>query len=243
MDNVYRKTERGLAEIATRQYKLAPRLRSALVVVDGKRTDLELASMIAGQPQETLQALLDAGFIELASDAQAAAAGSPVLAAPAEPVERPPRPPEPTVPAAPASPAAPTVAAVAAPAVDDAAMSEEAIGYAPTQPLEDLGEIADPAATAAAAAAKARAAARPALAITAARTLETTKRHATQWLTEHLGSYADHTNRRIERCESSESLSSAILVARAVVEQQLGAETARRFESEMFAALRRGAVA
>jgi hypothetical protein len=240
MDNVYRKTERGLAEIATRQYKLAPRLRSALVVVDGKRSDLELASMIAGEPQETLQALLEAGFIELAGDAQA---GPAVLAAPAGPVERPPRPPEPVAAAAPLASAAPEVPAVAALAVDDAAAPEEATGYAPTQPLDDLGEIAGPAAAAAAAAAKARAAARPAPATTVARTLETTKRHAMQWLTEHLGSYADHTNRRIERCESSESLSSAILVARAVVEQQLGAETARRFESEMFAALRRGAVA
>jgi hypothetical protein len=236
MDNVYRKTERGLAEIATRQYKLAPRLRSALVVVDGKRSDLELASMIAGEPQETLQALLEAGFIELAGDAPAEPAA---LAAPAGPVERPPRPPEPA-----AAPVTPEVPAAAARAIDDAAVPEEATGYAPTQPLDDLGEIAGPAATAtAAAAAKARAAARPAPATTAARTLETTKRHAMQWLTEHLGSYADPTNRRIERCESSESLSSAILVARAVVEQQLGAETARRFESEMFAALRRGAVA
>jgi hypothetical protein len=236
MDNVYRKTERGLAEIATRQYKLAPRLRSALVVVDGKRSDLELASMIAGEPQETLQALLEAGFIELAGDAQAEPAA---LAAPAGPVERPPRPPEPVA----AAPVTPEVPAAAARAIDDAAVPEEAPGYAPTQPLDDMGEIAGPAATATAAAAKARAAARPAPATTSARTLETTKRHATQWLTEHLGSYADPTNRRIERCESSESLSSAILVARAVVEQQLGAETARRFESEMFAALRRGAVA
>ena len=69
MSNVYRKTERGQTEIATRQYKLAPRLRSALVVVDGKRSQFELASMIAGEPQETLQALLEAGFIELADGA------------------------------------------------------------------------------------------------------------------------------------------------------------------------------
>lgn len=221
MDNVYRKTERGLAEIATRQHKLAPRLRSALVVVDGKRSDLELASMIAGRPQETLQALLDAGFIELANDnADQAAAARAGAAVPA------------------LAPAAEEPEAATPVDIDASALTlDEGPGYAPTQPLDDLAPGIEPAPVARP---------RPAIVrssspVVPARTLEATKRHVMQWLTEHLGTYADSTNRRIERCDTSEALSSAVLVARAVVEQQLGAETAKRFESEMFAALRRGA--
>lgn len=210
MSNVYRKTERGQTEIATRQYKLAPRLRSALVVVDGKRSQLELASMIAGEPQETLHALLEAGFIELAD------AGGAV------------------------HPQLPTVAealTVELPldAQEDALDDEEsATGYAPTQPLEQIPAVFAPAVMAPRPAI-------PALAAVAARNLDTTKRHAMQWLSQQLGPYAEGVNRRIERCETAETLGSAILVARSVVEQQLGAQAANTFEAEMFAALRRGA--
>jgi hypothetical protein len=216
MEIVYRKTERGVTEIATRQHKLAPRLRSALVVVDGKRTDQELAALIAGQPQETLQALLEAGFIEPAH-------GAPERLT---------------------HPATPGMTVQELPPTPEAleAVAEEAVGYAPTQPLEDIGEPEVPAA-----AARLRPPvpppARPVSTIVPARTLDTTKRHVVQWLTQHLGSQAEATNRRIERCDTSEALSSAILAARALVEQQLGAETARRFETEMFTALRRGMTA
>lgn len=210
MSNVYRKTERGQTEIATRQYKLAPRLRSALVVVDGKRSQFELASMIAGEPQETLQALLEAGFIELADGA-----------------------------APPLLPSAVETLTVELPlqVLDDELTDDEAAtGYAPTQPLEQI-----PAASAPAGVAPRPAPARPGLPATAARNLETTKRHAVQWLSQQLGPYAEGANRRIERCDTAEALGSAILVARSVVEQQLGAQAANTFEAEMFAALRRGA--
>jgi len=213
MSIVYRKTERGQTEIATRQYKLAPRLRSALVVVDGKRSQLELAAMIAGEPQQTLQALLEAGFIEPAHDPASPASAMPTLPIVTEalivdlPLEA---------------------------EVDDAADDEAATGYAPTQPLEQI-----PAAPAPAAAPR-PAPVRPAAPMVAARNLDTTKRHAMQWLSQQLGPYAEGANRRIERCETSEALGSAILVARSVVEQQLGAQAANTFEAEMFAALRRG---
>lgn len=211
MSNVYRKTERGQTEIATRQYKLAPRLRSALVVVDGKRSQLELAAMIAGEAQETLQALLEAGFIELAD------------AAP--PSQMPP---------------GPGVTAVDFPVLEvldeELADDEVATGYAPTQPLEQI-----PAASGPPGGAPRPAPPRPALPAVAARNLDTTKRHAMQWLSEQLGPYAEGANRRIERCDTTEALGSAILVARSVVEQQLGAQAANTFEAEMFAALRRGA--
>ncbi|PPE68130.1 hypothetical protein [Caldimonas caldifontis] len=65
MATVYRKTEKGQAEIATRQNQLAMKLRSALIMVDGKRTDEELLRMIPGDAHDLLQSLLDQGFIEV----------------------------------------------------------------------------------------------------------------------------------------------------------------------------------
>jgi hypothetical protein len=65
MATVYRKTEKGQAEIATRQNHLAMKLRSALIMVDGKRTDEELLRMIPGDAHELLQSLLDQGYIEV----------------------------------------------------------------------------------------------------------------------------------------------------------------------------------
>ena len=67
MPSVYRKTGKGLAEIGTRANRLPPRLRQALIMVDGNRTDEDLAKQILAQPAETLTILLEQGYIELAS--------------------------------------------------------------------------------------------------------------------------------------------------------------------------------
>jgi hypothetical protein len=69
----YRKTAKGLAEIATRANKLPPRVRTALILVDGRRTDTELSSMLPQEADETLRWLSDSGFIEV--DHNAANAG------------------------------------------------------------------------------------------------------------------------------------------------------------------------
>jgi len=74
MATVYRKTAKGIVEIATRTNRLPPRLRSALIVVDGKRSDVELRSLLLLQPDETLAALLEQGFIEAAAELPAPAA-------------------------------------------------------------------------------------------------------------------------------------------------------------------------
>jgi hypothetical protein len=63
MSTVYRKTAKGQAEIETRAHRLLPRLRQALILVDGRRTDAELAPMVA-DAATTLGRLLDDGFIE-----------------------------------------------------------------------------------------------------------------------------------------------------------------------------------
>ncbi len=61
---IYSKTPDGQNEIETRARRLPPRARSTLILVDGKRTDNDLAKLVQ-QADETLQALLDAGLIEV----------------------------------------------------------------------------------------------------------------------------------------------------------------------------------
>lgn len=73
MATIYRKTDKGLVEIETRAHRLTPRLRQALIVIDGKRTDDELRKLILNQPDETLRALLAGGFIEAVGAAPGAA--------------------------------------------------------------------------------------------------------------------------------------------------------------------------
>jgi hypothetical protein len=82
-----RKTAKGQAEIETRAHRLPPRQRSALIVVDGKRTLGDLRALIPQQPDETLQSLLDQGFIELV---EAPAPETPAAASP--PADAPPAP-------------------------------------------------------------------------------------------------------------------------------------------------------
>ncbi|MBI5720057.1 MAG: hypothetical protein HZC37_20475 [Burkholderiales bacterium] len=62
MPIIYRKTAKGLAEIETRVYKLSPRLRSVLIMIDGKRSDAELLQMLP-QAAEVLAALVQDDFI------------------------------------------------------------------------------------------------------------------------------------------------------------------------------------
>jgi hypothetical protein len=62
MSIIYRKTAKGLAELETRVYRLAPRLRSVLIMIDGKRSDGELMALVP-QAGEALAALVQEGFI------------------------------------------------------------------------------------------------------------------------------------------------------------------------------------
>ena len=64
MGIIYRKTSEGQSEIETRDRKLGPRLRSALIMIDGKRTDEDLRKLLAQGADETLQILLEQGLIE-----------------------------------------------------------------------------------------------------------------------------------------------------------------------------------
>ncbi len=64
MPIIFRKTAKGLTEIETRAHRLPPRMRSTLILVDGKRDADDLKALISQQPEETLQSLADQGFIE-----------------------------------------------------------------------------------------------------------------------------------------------------------------------------------
>ena len=66
MATIYRKTEKGQLEIETRATRLVPRLRTGLILVDGRRSDADLNILIANEPAAVLQSLLDGGYIEVA---------------------------------------------------------------------------------------------------------------------------------------------------------------------------------
>jgi hypothetical protein len=63
---VYHKSAKGAEAIATRQHGLSPKLRSMLIMIDGKRSFEELVqvSQMLGNAEELLGQLLDQGFIE-----------------------------------------------------------------------------------------------------------------------------------------------------------------------------------
>jgi hypothetical protein len=61
---VYRKTDKGIPEIETRANRLTPRLRTALIMVDARRNEVDLRALIGGQADEVLSGLKEQGFIE-----------------------------------------------------------------------------------------------------------------------------------------------------------------------------------
>jgi hypothetical protein len=67
MDNfIFDKTDKGREEIITRKYRLASRLRSLLVLIDGKKDNVELLSKVAGLglDMQSLAELAEGEFIE-----------------------------------------------------------------------------------------------------------------------------------------------------------------------------------
>jgi hypothetical protein len=74
MVTLYRKTAKGQTEIETRVHRLSPRLRTALILVDGRRADDELRKLVPGDADEAFRTLLADGFIEEAGPAPERAA-------------------------------------------------------------------------------------------------------------------------------------------------------------------------
>jgi len=67
---IYDKTAKGREEISSRCYHLAPRMRSLLVMIDGRQPVADLLPKVAGLGlnEANVQALLDEGFIEIAPE-------------------------------------------------------------------------------------------------------------------------------------------------------------------------------
>jgi hypothetical protein len=63
---IYRKTQKGREEMQHRIHGLPPRLRKALIIIDGKASFGELREPLAllGDPTEIVGRLSDLGFVE-----------------------------------------------------------------------------------------------------------------------------------------------------------------------------------
>lgn len=79
------KTEKGQQEIRTRAHGLSQKLRTLLIMVDGKSTVGQLLARFPGvsEIEANLKALVDQGFVQLAGSTAPAAAPAPAPAAPA----------------------------------------------------------------------------------------------------------------------------------------------------------------
>jgi NaMN:DMB phosphoribosyltransferase len=88
-NSIFDKTDKGREEIATRKYHLATRLRTLLLLIDGKHRTEDLLIKLTGMglTEESLTELLNDGFIQAVATAPAAArpqaAPPPVAAQPA----------------------------------------------------------------------------------------------------------------------------------------------------------------
>lgn len=89
MSTIFRKTAKGTSEVETRANRLPPRLRAALILVDGRRNEDDLAKLVAADAAQVLRSLLEDGYIEAAAAAPARPAAPPpapaVVAAAASP--------------------------------------------------------------------------------------------------------------------------------------------------------------
>lgn len=81
--NVYAKTDKGRAEIATRADGLSAKLRNLLLMIDGQRA----LDSLPGASDENLLTLLQGGYIVLLAPVKAASTANP-----APQVARPPKP-------------------------------------------------------------------------------------------------------------------------------------------------------
>jgi hypothetical protein len=90
MHRIFDKTDKGREEIATRKYRLAPRLRTLLLLIDGKQTTGQLLQKIAGLDETSITELLDGEFIQAVQDEDDAdeAAGDIITVMPIEADQR-----------------------------------------------------------------------------------------------------------------------------------------------------------
>lgn len=88
---MFDKTDKGREEIATRKHHLAPRLRTLLLLIDGKHSTEDLLGKVAGLglASDSITELLNSGFIQPLQVAPVAPEPSPVFQAEAPVAEAP----------------------------------------------------------------------------------------------------------------------------------------------------------
>jgi hypothetical protein len=74
MSIIFRKTTKGVHEIETREHRLPPRVRNALILVDGKRDVATLKALMPQQVDGTLELLLEQAYIEVVEGVAATSA-------------------------------------------------------------------------------------------------------------------------------------------------------------------------
>jgi hypothetical protein len=82
MSLTYRKTDLGRHEIETRQARLSPRLRSLLILVDGRRTERDLRALVPTGLAEGLAELQSRGLIEVMASLETSASADASSGAP-----------------------------------------------------------------------------------------------------------------------------------------------------------------
>lgn len=82
MSSIYRKTPKGQTEVETRANRLPPRVRAALILVDGQRDEDDLSKLVAGDAAQLLRELAGQGYIEALDTAPPAARAQPAAATP-----------------------------------------------------------------------------------------------------------------------------------------------------------------
>lgn len=87
--SIYDKTDKGRQEIATRQFQLQNRLRTLLVMVDGKQSAAELLRKVQalGLDESSVQELIDGDFISPIKDSVEVVTTLPVTPDALEPVQ------------------------------------------------------------------------------------------------------------------------------------------------------------
>ena len=198
---IYRKTAKGMAEIETRAHRLVPRMRSALILVDGKRSDAEIGGMILQQVTETLHALAGQGFIEVlavdgsgSGDAGGAGGGGGAVASA-------PLPPSATATSWAASVPRPAAAAVASPFTPSPSPSPSP---APTPTPTPAPAPAGP-------------------------DFQSSRRAAARAVTDLLGPAAESVAMRIERARNPDELRAALTAAVQTVGNTRGRQAAETF--------------
>ena len=206
---IYRKTDKGRDEIATRANKLGLRERTMLIMVDDKTSR---AGLLAKNSHPTSEGILDdllaGGYIEIvggtvtAASAPPPSAPAPVQAAPAPAPVQAPAAPAP-VQAAPAAAAAPGAAAPSAapPSLPGAAAAGSSLDLDSAAPAAPPVEVS----------------------------MQSASRYACRALVTLLGPGADDLTALIEKCKTVEELTARLEKCRDVVQGMSGRRKAEEF--------------